>query len=669
MRPWSRPRTSCSTGRRPSTVSTTAPAPCGSSCTATTGTSPPRTSWPGRPRRCSPLRLAHRELAISRPQGTATVRVSTPDAEDDSSLPPHSVVEVVCDDMPFLVDSVTAELSRHGRAIHLVIHPQLVVRRDVAGQLLEVCNASTAQGGGEGAVVESWMHIEIDREPDEAERRRSSTADLDRVLRDVREAVEDWPKMRTPGRAGRRRDRGGAAGGGLPDAGGRRRPPSCCAGWPTTTSPSSATASTCCGPGTTAGTDRLVAVPGSGLGILRADQPQDRRLRTAAARRQRALARKRQLLRRHQGQQPLDGAPTGLPRLRRRQVVRRGRATSWGSAGSSGCSPRPPTTRASSASRCCAARPREVLARSGFSSQQPLRQGPAADPGDLPARRAVPDLGRRPGSRPRSRCCTCRSAASCGCSCAATTTAGSCPAWSTCRATATPPRSGRRWRRSCSTPSTAPASTTPPWSPSRCSPGCTSSCASTPSNAVPDVDPADVEARARARDPHPGTTTSSTLCATAAASRQAVRLADVYADAFPEALQGGPARRRRGRRPAPAGGAAPTTATSTSSSTRRRGAADGERRLKLFHVGEPVSLSQVLPRLQEMGVEVVDERPYHVERNGLPAAWVYDFGLRYEPSASRPETTPGSCSRTRSPRSGPARPRATASTRWCCGPG
>ncbi|PWS49998.1 hypothetical protein DLE01_20845, partial [Streptomyces sp. FT05W] len=36
----------------------------------------------------------------------------------------HSVVEVVTDDMPFLVDSVTNELSRQGRGIHLVIHPQ-----------------------------------------------------------------------------------------------------------------------------------------------------------------------------------------------------------------------------------------------------------------------------------------------------------------------------------------------------------------------------------------------------------------------------------------------------------------------------------------------------------------------------------------------------------------
>jgi glutamate dehydrogenase len=129
--------------------------------------------------------LDHRELAASRPQGTASVRVRTPETEG------HSVVEVVSDDMPFLVDSVTAELSRHGRAIHLVIHPQLVVRRDIAGTLLSVCDAATLEDAGDDcrdAAVESWMRVEIDRETDD-EQRDLLVADLERVLRDVREAV------------------------------------------------------------------------------------------------------------------------------------------------------------------------------------------------------------------------------------------------------------------------------------------------------------------------------------------------------------------------------------------------------------------------------------------------------------------------------------------------
>ncbi|HEU5455244.1 MAG TPA: NAD-glutamate dehydrogenase domain-containing protein, partial [Nocardioides sp.] len=57
-------------------------------------------------------------------------------------------------------------------------------------------------------------------------------------------------------------------------------------------------------------------------------------------------------------------------------------------------------------------------------------------------------------------------------------------------------------------------------------------------------------------------------------------------------------------------------------------AAPGEARLKIFRIGRPLSLSQVLPALSAMGVEVVDERPYELE--GLPRqSYIYDFGLRY----------------------------------------
>jgi len=52
------------------------------------------------------------------------------------------------------------------------------------------------------------------------------------------------------------------------------------------------------------------------------------------------------------------------------------------------------------------------------------------------------------------------------------------------------------------------------------------------------------------------------------------------------------------------------------------------RRFKIYRYGAPISLSDVLPMLQHMGVRVVDERPYHVDRPGEPTAWIYDFGLR-----------------------------------------
>ena len=146
--------------------------------------------------------FSHYRLAEGRPQGTANVRVHTPTVEENGWTCSHSVVEVVTDDMPFLVDSVTNELTRQGRGIHVVIHPQVVVRRDLTGKLIEVLSTRPAgdlpQDARElphDAHVESWIHVEIDRETGRGDLKQI-TADLLRVLSDVREAVEDWGKMR-----------------------------------------------------------------------------------------------------------------------------------------------------------------------------------------------------------------------------------------------------------------------------------------------------------------------------------------------------------------------------------------------------------------------------------------------------------------------------------------
>lgn len=144
--------------------------------------------------------LSHYRLAETRPQGTANVRVQTPTVEENGWTSSHSVVEVVTDDMPFLVDSVTNELSRQGRGIHVVIHPQVVVRRDITGRLIEILGPDCDAHGPRterphDSLVESWIHVEIDRETDKADLKQI-TVDLQRVLSDVRESVEDWEKMR-----------------------------------------------------------------------------------------------------------------------------------------------------------------------------------------------------------------------------------------------------------------------------------------------------------------------------------------------------------------------------------------------------------------------------------------------------------------------------------------
>ena len=122
--------------------------------------------------------------------------VNTPLAEvRDESDSPVTVGMIVTDDMPFLVDSVSGELSLEGRSVRLIIHPQLVVRRDANGQLLEILDLDVDEGRPAGAIAESWMRINMDRDylnPDG----QPSANRLIQVLADVRSANNDWQKMR-----------------------------------------------------------------------------------------------------------------------------------------------------------------------------------------------------------------------------------------------------------------------------------------------------------------------------------------------------------------------------------------------------------------------------------------------------------------------------------------
>lgn len=148
----------------------------------------------------------HRGLAELRPPGSVKVHTYTPTLDEHGWEPGHTVVDVVTDDMPFLVDSVTMALNRHDLAVHLVVHPQFRVRRDAEGRLLEVVSGKVdsrrekghEEWGGKAigdAIVESWMHFEIDRQR-EVSLLRDLEKDIKRVLADVRSAVEDWPRMK-----------------------------------------------------------------------------------------------------------------------------------------------------------------------------------------------------------------------------------------------------------------------------------------------------------------------------------------------------------------------------------------------------------------------------------------------------------------------------------------
>ncbi|NYH98678.1 NAD-glutamate dehydrogenase [Cupriavidus plantarum] len=147
--------------------------------------------------------MAHWQTAQKFQPGTAArLRVYNPNLEEHGWHSDHTIVEIVNDDMPFLVDSVTMEVNRHGLTLHSAIHPVFRVCRDARGNIERIGlggpDASDSEGGN-ACRLESFIHFEVDRtgDPAQLEALRDGIA---RILGDVRAAVEDWPAMQSTAR-------------------------------------------------------------------------------------------------------------------------------------------------------------------------------------------------------------------------------------------------------------------------------------------------------------------------------------------------------------------------------------------------------------------------------------------------------------------------------------
>ena len=127
---------------------------------------------------------AHLRLGQRRPAHDTLLRVYNPTPPDHGWQSGHTVVELIAPDMPFLVDTVGMALARLGYTVHMVLHPVLHLTRNPAGDLLD-----TAQGQ-----PESWMHFEIDRESD-ATALHQIEQEIRLALESLSTAVNDWPAM------------------------------------------------------------------------------------------------------------------------------------------------------------------------------------------------------------------------------------------------------------------------------------------------------------------------------------------------------------------------------------------------------------------------------------------------------------------------------------------
>jgi glutamate dehydrogenase len=133
--------------------------------------------------------MAHLAFARQFASGRPKLRVYNPKAEEHGWSSAHTVIEIVNDDMPFLVDSVTMEANRQGYTLHLFNHPLFATRRDAQGRL-EAFGPPAAEGR-----PESLIHVELDREIDPARLEELARGVL-AVLADVRASFEDWVAMR-----------------------------------------------------------------------------------------------------------------------------------------------------------------------------------------------------------------------------------------------------------------------------------------------------------------------------------------------------------------------------------------------------------------------------------------------------------------------------------------
>ena len=133
--------------------------------------------------------LDHLEFGARRTRGEPLVRFFTPTIEDHGYESAFSFIEMVNDDMPFLVDSVFAAINRQGLTVHITVHPVIRVARNSRGKIERILERDDKAGH-----LESFIRFAVDKETD-AQQIKLLKQEILKVLGDVRVAVRDWRKM------------------------------------------------------------------------------------------------------------------------------------------------------------------------------------------------------------------------------------------------------------------------------------------------------------------------------------------------------------------------------------------------------------------------------------------------------------------------------------------
>ena len=134
--------------------------------------------------------LAHLELAKSKRKKESLLRIFNPTVKEHGYESAYTIIEMVNDNMPFLVDSVSAAITRQNLGIHITIHPIMRIQRDAKHKIQDVIPISE-----DGGRAESFVRFVVDKETDE-HHLKIIEHEINKVLSDVRLAVRDWLPMR-----------------------------------------------------------------------------------------------------------------------------------------------------------------------------------------------------------------------------------------------------------------------------------------------------------------------------------------------------------------------------------------------------------------------------------------------------------------------------------------
>lgn len=127
-----------------------------------------------------------------RPWGKTSVRAYNPSPEEHQWHSTHSIIEIACDDQPFLVASILMELEKQDIQVYTLNHIVYEPKRDKQHNLTDLERVSDR----DNKKLEFLMHIEIERQVDE-KALNEVEASIWRVLNDVYRVYRDWKPMRS----------------------------------------------------------------------------------------------------------------------------------------------------------------------------------------------------------------------------------------------------------------------------------------------------------------------------------------------------------------------------------------------------------------------------------------------------------------------------------------